>query len=110
MPLEPGGVGVQQPFLAHALGLCCLEARNGHHPGVQFHPTLVAFFYGKGQRVIARTLVVLSRERDIPWLDAAGVDDASAHTCLQEHSVHLAGLQLVQYLPQLLLLTFDTVG
>lgn len=49
-----GGLLLGDGFFAQRGDMFAVAQRDSHHPSVAFHSTLVAFFYGKSQRVIAR--------------------------------------------------------
>ena len=94
----------QHGFAAHSLGGRGLEARDGHHPGVQLHAPFVAGFDGKGQRVVARIAPYGAAHAAVPRFDGRGVDHGAPHTGLQQHRVDTYFFQAVQNVAQLLLL------
>ena len=108
--LHQFGVLAVQSLLAHLACLFHLIDGEGHHPGMEFHATLVALLNGKLQRVVPRVLSVLPREAEIPGFCLRGIDDGAAHTGLQQHGVDVYGLQAVQHLAQFLLLPLPPLG
>lgn len=53
------------PRRLHACGC----QRDGHHPGMALHTALVAFGYGKSQRIVAGVAAHLSGQYGVVGLD-----------------------------------------
>ena len=77
---------------------------------MQFHSTLVTFVNGKLQGIVARTLAGKSRQASVPRLIIGRVNHSASNTCLKQNRVDANLLQLVEYMSQLVLLTFYRPG
>ena len=90
--------------------MLAVAQRNGHHPGMALHAALVAFGYGKSQRVVAGVAAYLSGQYGVVGLDGRFVEDISPCTGLEQYGVEVGGFQSVQYFNQFGLLLADAFG
>ena len=84
--------------------------RDGHHPGVAFHASLVALFYGEGQRVVSGFHARLSSQDGVERFYLRAVEHIAARACLEQHGIEVCGFQAVQYFDKFRLLLSDAFG
>ena len=82
--------------LAQELDLTVVAGRNGHYPRMEFHATLMTFFNGEGQWVVARIASGASGQGFGKSLDGRRIDQVSTEAGLKQHRVEVRFLQLVE--------------
>ena len=95
---------------AGASGSIPFANRNGHHPCVDFHATLMALVDGKLEGVVTRRDTRFSAEAGIPWFKLGWIDGRCANARLQKYGIDAALLESVEDVDEFLLLSLYGLG